>query len=258
MLAELTNWETRSTWARHYTLPPPMNMMENHERREEVFVKQGTLMFDAIESVLLRNFKNRSLHQLEILDFGAGVGRVALPFYFKYRRPSHCVDVDGACIDYLQRVIPGAAPKKIENTPPTRFQNETFDAIYAISVWTHLPLDRADEWMREIIRILKPGGVALITTSNYAGLEVRGKTLKGYGWADVTAEQLSREGAIFKATPAPAGVSGVYGYTSYDPAWLQREWSAKYAPVTEIVTGGILGVQDINVLQKPRRTGRGR
>ena len=36
---------------------------------------------------------------------------------------------------------------------------------------------------------------------------------------------------------------------SHDPQWIRENWS-KYMPVVEIVPGGILGMQDINVMRK--------
>jgi SAM-dependent methyltransferase len=48
--------------------------------------------------------------------------------------------------------------------PPTSFDNESFDAIYAFSVFTHMPGDVQKRWLEEFLRILKPGGLLIFST----------------------------------------------------------------------------------------------
>ena len=62
-------------WAKAYDLPDPGNMMEHHDRREEVFVKQGTLMARAIRDAI-ETYTGKPIKRSKILDFGCGVGRV--------------------------------------------------------------------------------------------------------------------------------------------------------------------------------------
>ena len=240
--------EPGSEWAQHYRLPPPMNMMEKHVNREKLFVLQGTRMFKSIEACILKYMPGRQIEQLDILDFGCGVGRVALPFFFKYKKPSVCADVDEAVIQYLKEVIPGANPVQTDYNPPLPFKDASFDCIYAISVWTHLPPAAADAWLKEMTRLLRPKGVALLTTASYAALPNRREKVPG--WQTVTDDDLRREGMIFKLTPSPAGVTGTYGMAVHEPEWIRRNWSA-YMPVIGTEVGGILGFQDIHVLQKP-------
>ena len=93
-------------------------------------------MFKSIEACILKYMPGRPIAQLDILDFGCGVGRVALPFFFKYKKPSICADVDDAVIQYLKEVIPAANPVQTGYRPPLPFADASFDCIYAISVWT--------------------------------------------------------------------------------------------------------------------------
>jgi len=190
-------------WAEHFQLPPVMNMMEAHDRREQVFIRQGTSMCAALVDCIARHERDVPIPELDILDFGCGVGRVALPLFYAYRKPTACVDVDPACIDYLNSQIPEANPTVCGYNPPLPFDDGSFDVIYAVSVWTHLPPEKAHEWMLEMVRVLRPGGVALITTSNYPVLAVRREKLKAWGWENVTDDDLRREGMIFLKRPRP-------------------------------------------------------
>ena len=238
-------------WAEHFPLPPPGNMMEAHDNREQVFANQGTAMAGAIVSTINKYRPNQKLSDLKILDFGCGVGRVALPLFFSLAKPDYCVDVDASAIEYLRSVIPCANPTVSSFEPPLSFADNTFDVVYAVSVWTHLPAGAAEKWLKEIRRILAPGGLGLLTTSNYRVLALRREhpKLGPMGWSKISDEDLRREGFLFRETPPTPG-TGTYGMASHDPAWVKREWS-KFMPVIGIESGAILGVQDINVMEKP-------
>ena len=47
--------------------------------------------------------------------------------------------------------------------PPLPAENELFDVIYCISVFTHLSEERHYQWVSEIIRLLRPGGLFIGT-----------------------------------------------------------------------------------------------
>src|SRR5205823_3371088 len=46
--------------------------------------------------------------------------------------------------------------------PPTAFEAESFDLIWAVSVFTHLT-DSSAPWLLELHRLLKPGGLLVAT-----------------------------------------------------------------------------------------------
>jgi SAM-dependent methyltransferase len=56
--------------------------------------------------------------------------------------------------------------------PPTSYPSARFDAIYAISVFTHWPEPLQHAWFRELLRLLRPGGRLLLTTNGEARREV--------------------------------------------------------------------------------------
>ena len=218
-------------WSEAYRLPPPGNMMEHHEHRERVFINQGTAMAQAIIDCIRKYRPSAKFDDLRILDFGCGPGRVALPLFYTCKKPDDAVDVDPDVISYLASVEPGIRSKVSLFQPPLPFPDESFDVVYAISVWTHLAAEAAHEWLVEIKRILRPAGLALLTTSNYPVLAQRRvhPKLGPMGWSDVSDDDLRRRGFVFIPTPPTPG-TGVYGMASHDPAWIRQEW-ANYMPV---------------------------
>lgn len=233
-------------WAKHYRLPPPGNMMGKDASAEGVFIRQGTRMLSVIEQHINRNFPSRRIGDLDILDFGCGVGRVALPFFYKHQRPNFCADVDPNAIKYLKEVIPDADSTAISYKPPTPFDDNQFDVIYSVSVWTHLPIDLQDIWLLEIARLLKPRGVALITTSSYKALASRREKLPG--WSSVRDEDLAEQGIIFQKSGSTPGVTGTYGYTLHTPEYIKDHWGKYFSTITSY-REAIEGVQDLNVLK---------
>jgi SAM-dependent methyltransferase len=58
------------------------------------------------------------------------------------------------------------------------FDDESFDTVHANQVIEHVV--RSDDFLRAIIRVLKPGGLALISTNNFASWHNVGSLALGY------------------------------------------------------------------------------
>jgi ubiquinone/menaquinone biosynthesis C-methylase UbiE len=107
-------------------------------------------------------------HHLEdfnaILDFGCGCGRV-LRHWKSVKGPQfYGTDYNPELIDWCQKKLIGLADFKVNKlTPPLAYPDEKFEFIYAISIFTHLTGDLQSTWMQELFRVLKKGGLLLIT-----------------------------------------------------------------------------------------------
>ncbi len=99
-----------------------------------------------------------------LLDFGVGCART-MRFFFRdlHQFECHGCDVDRAAIAYLKAHVPFVHARACENRPPLPYPTAFFDAVYCISVFTHLAERAFDAWMAEMRRVLRPGGV-LITS----------------------------------------------------------------------------------------------
>ncbi len=234
-------------WGKHFKLPPRGNMMGQDP---EKFVRNGTAIFREIESAIKLYAPDKPIENMNVLDFGCGVGRVAMPFFYKYKRPNHCVDVVPRWIKYLKETIPEAHPRRSKPEPPLEFYEDGFfDVIYSISVFTHLEPAKADLWLKEIHRLLAPGGLALISTSSHSQLELHHKDPeRSVLWSDVTVEKFEQEGMIFRGTFHKI-MKGVYGCTIHTPEWIAREWS-KVFDLKESRVRVIGGHQDLNIMVK--------
>ncbi len=236
-----------TSWADGLVLPPVGNMMGTGNEAAGVFIRQGTRMSTAIAKCITDHVTGTPMKDLDILDFGCGVGRVTLPLHHRHKQPRTVCDVDADALAYVKSVIPTINTVRTDYVPPTPFGDDEFDVVFAISVWTHLPDDLQMVWLAEMRRIIRPGGLALLTTSSFRALESRRRTLPD--WKDVSDDDLRREGFIFKKAGATKGVTGTYGYALHTGDFIRANWIGMF-DVVEIVEGGIEGVQDINVLRK--------
>ena len=66
---------------------------------------------------------------------------------------------------YLNRSWPRVRAETNLYEPPLNYNSGYFDAVYSVSIWSHLPPQLQQPWLDEIRRVVKPGGLALITIS---------------------------------------------------------------------------------------------
>lgn len=99
-----------------------------------------------------------------VLDFGCGCGRI-IRHWKKYKKIKIIgLDYNPAFLDFCRKSFPFAKFGKNEFDSPLNCEDSNFDFIYAISVFTHLPEDLQTFWIKELKRVLKPGGYIYFTT----------------------------------------------------------------------------------------------
>jgi len=99
-----------------------------------------------------------------VLDFGCGCGRTLRWLIDRFAEVRwHGVDVDSEAIEWCRAHLPSADFASGAPLPPLRFPDAMFDLVFAVSVFTHLNENFQRAWIAELERILKPGGILLIS-----------------------------------------------------------------------------------------------
>jgi SAM-dependent methyltransferase len=97
-----------------------------------------------------------------ILELGCGSARLI--------RHLRCIDgirlvgcdLRADHIEWCKKNIPGIEFYTNELSPPLQFaQDDSFDLVFASSVFTHIPMETQALWIQEMHRILRPGGFLL-------------------------------------------------------------------------------------------------
>lgn len=125
------------------------------------FLGSGERSAAGIRAALLRH--GRSVDALNgTLDFGCGCGRVTR-WWTGLSGVQGC-DVSAEAIAWCRSNLPFARFTVSGTVPPLPYADGAFEFVYALSVFTHLVEAQQVAWMNELRRILKPGGLLLITT----------------------------------------------------------------------------------------------
>jgi SAM-dependent methyltransferase len=100
-----------------------------------------------------------------VLDFGCGWGRI-IRFFLRDLDPSRLcgVDPNADMIQFCKSTNRWCTFERTGTRPPTALLPESIDLIYAFSVFSHLPEPVHEEWLIELKRVLRPGGLLIATT----------------------------------------------------------------------------------------------
>ena len=99
-----------------------------------------------------------------VLDFGCGCGRSLISISRLLPNADlYGCDIDEEAIGFCKSELKFGNFYSNSETPPLSYIDDFYDLIYGISVFTHLDEDRQFAWLKELGRILKPGGVLLLT-----------------------------------------------------------------------------------------------
>jgi SAM-dependent methyltransferase len=108
-----------------------------------------------------------------LLDWGCGCGRVLRQWAGLPSTHVYGCDIDGRMIEWCAHHLPFADVAVTDISPPLPYAPDTFDLIYAFSVFTHLTEELQHAWIAECRRVLRPEGYLLISTlgEHYASLD---------------------------------------------------------------------------------------
>lgn len=96
------------------------------------------------------------------LDFGCGIGRLthALAEHFMY---VDGVDISDEMIAIASEINqdPDRISFHVSGEDLSLFKDDTFDFVYTMIVLQHCPPELSEVYVKEFVRVLKPGGIAM-------------------------------------------------------------------------------------------------
>jgi SAM-dependent methyltransferase len=223
-------------------LPPaPLRYRVHGSPYAEGFLNMGKRCSEDIEAALKKVGKDFDSFQ-NVLDFGCGCGRTLV--WFTGRSPHlYGTDIDAEAISWCRSNLAPAEFNVNSSLPPLEYPSETFDLIYAISVFTHLDEDYQFRWLNELKRVTKPGGVVLLTVHGH------------YAWKALPHKDvvdIEREGFKFISSNAMKGIFPEWYQNAYHKKEYIFERYPKYFNILDYIPRGMSNLHDAVVLQKPR------
>ena len=201
----------------------------------------------------------------KVLDFGVGWGRFYRVFLRHLATENFIgIDVDQDCIDLCRASIPYGRFEKCDVAPPfDLIKDKSLDIVYAYSVFSHLNEATSQLWVREFARVLKPGGMLIVTTLKKAhigvwqnlmetGWEGWRQALEQAGFSVPKAESDFDNGMFLYCAIGGGGVLSrdFYGEAIISPAYVRKAW-VPVLDFVDYVAEDTRGPQAVIVMRKP-------
>ena len=175
-------------WLDEFYLPlDKRRILRNHALKYIPFVtfRKGGKIAYGEWSYVIGLFQSIIYNQLpsennsRILDVGCGYGLLGISAYSYIQKGGKYIgiDVDANAIDHCRKTFPSDmyafshlkannptyAPGHTEKRLPWPVEDESVGLVTALSVWTHFAEEDASFYLKEVQRVLKKGGRAIIT-----------------------------------------------------------------------------------------------
>ena len=210
-----------------YPVPGESNIQRVGGRISPIgFLVSGAGWYNLVGDVVRRECGRVLPKEAAILDWGVGCGRIARYFlHAGYERLSG-IDIDQYNVDWCRANLQGGDFSRCGFNPPTEFPADSFDLIYAHSVFTHLSLEDETAWLKELNRLLLPSGVGCVTVASEVGsylihnpvLKARPSHFSEY-W------HTGRVDLGSQAVGVDEGHPGYYRLVAHTRKYIEREWS---------------------------------
>lgn len=146
-----------------FALPPDYLIYESFQIDYKKYYESGIYSANRVLSLLREHI---NLSGAKILDWGCGPGRVIrhLAELNKKEMKFYGTDYNQDSIAWCKKNIPEVRFNHNNLEAHLPYSSAHFDAIYGLSIFTHLSRDKHFQWIDELKRILRKEGVLLVTT----------------------------------------------------------------------------------------------
>lgn len=144
-------------------LPPDYLMYESFRLDYYHYYTESRETAEWVVSLLS---KHKDLKNINILDWGCGPGRVArhLPSLLGKNCKVYGTDYNAKSIEWCLKSLPGIEFNINTGEAALPYPDNYFGAIYGLSIITHLSENNHYNWVNELLRILEPGGLLLLSS----------------------------------------------------------------------------------------------
>ena len=183
-----------------------------------------------------------------LLDFGCGVGRVIRIWPLLTGAKLFGCDVVEPFVDWCRANITFAKFTLVNEYPPTPYEDNFFDVIYGVSVFTHLDEKHQNLWLSELHRIAKPGCILFFS---FRGKDWLTKRQPNLLQNKSCMQSLDEKGIAYIRTDQwREYFQDFYQGAYHTETYIKENWS-KYFKIKDIILTGNLAInQDLAILIK--------
>jgi SAM-dependent methyltransferase len=206
-----------------------------------LYLSTGQWIHEDITKTLERANVDLSI-AYSLLDFASGYGRVTR-FWFEQFKPNNLwvADVQHAAVEFLSANL-GVHGLYPLYEPSSNLYPRKFDLITVVSLFSHLPQIRTQQWLTSLADALEPGGSMILS---FHGVDLLEPALRSS----------VKGGMLF----APNSESAVLPVFEYGTTYLTHDYLAQLVDGIEgvLLTGiyqrGLCGFQDLAVITRTKR-----
>jgi SAM-dependent methyltransferase len=147
---------------------PPLDMMADAHAHCDyrLYYELGLFQAQFYVNMFARHFDFAQPVPVEILEWGCGPGRIVRhlrKLYDPARVRIRGSDYNPASVDWCTKVFPEMSFFRNDVAPPLELDDNSIDIAYCSSVFTHLTDDLCRQWIAELARVVRPGGLISFT-----------------------------------------------------------------------------------------------
>lgn len=163
--------------------PPPDEQTSTHGTSGREALEEAGRFIALVDRYAAREGRPVT-ESTRVLDFGCGWGRMLRFFLNRVDSQNlYGADVRPESVEMARRLNRFARFAVVESVPPLPYDDGWFDLVVAYSVFSHLNEAVSRAWMAELARVMKPGGLAIVTTQGRGFLEfVESLTTRASWW----------------------------------------------------------------------------
>ncbi len=197
VLEKWNNRHSNCTFLRDHpgvAIPPDYLLYESYRLDYSKYFSQGKETAQWIAGHLE---KYMDFDGKKILDWGCGPGRVLrhLPEVLGPSCVLHGTDYNLRSIEWCRTNLPGISFNHNALEANLPYPDGFFDAIYGISILTHLSEPMHYAWVAELLRVLSPGGVLFLTAQGDAfKIKMTSSELEAYQRGELVVRGKVKEG----------------------------------------------------------------
>jgi SAM-dependent methyltransferase len=152
--------------------PPPIAIMHDAYGQTSLrsYWNTGKLAAEFLADLIRKHAPEAT----RVMEWGCGSARTLrhLPGLLPQGVEYFGSDYNPETVAWCRANINGVSFIQNDLSPPLPLESSSIDVIYAISVLTHLSVAQQHAWLKELRRVLRPGGCLILTTNGEQSAKV--------------------------------------------------------------------------------------
>jgi SAM-dependent methyltransferase len=250
-------------FATHVPPLPPLELRQITAAPEpEAFLWTGFTDLCTLLELFEQHHRLPAGEARRVLDFGCGCGRMTRFFpESRDRWIGYGSDINPDHVAWCRDHLPAVTSMQNGSEPPIATEDGSMDFVYCLSVFSHLPDSQARLWLADLARVIRPGGILLITTHGTGALETIAGSKRHQEMFALTPDraweisaQLNGVGYVLEPYVQTvvdlARTADGYGNCFVGESHIRDEWSEPHFDLCSFLPIGLRGWQDISIMRR--------